>query len=174
MGLSKRMLLPMSRGVKPGVTGGVNAARGCMPQDAADEVWQWQTQGLWLVGAVVGVWHEHDAIAQAKGPLVWDGPTLGITCQVQDDAPAMLVGGTDLDVEGLAVELLDLALPAAHVGAGWQMQAGQCMPQGVEQLAAEELLQGLDRGKPVGPATAPMALRVDAAGTDQAVDVRVV
>lgn len=137
-----------------------------MPQDAADELRQWQTQCLAALGAVIGVGQEDDAIAQAKRPLVWDGAPLGITSEIQDHATAMFVGWTDLDVEGLAVELFDLALPGAHIRARRQMQRRQGLPQGVEKLAAEELLQCLNGSQPVRSAVAPVAVRVEAAGTD--------
>ena len=109
------MMDAVSGGVKAGVAGGVDAASGCVPQDAGDELIDRQVQRALLAAAVVEVGHAQFGCAgvleQLEEAVRGNGRALGVASQVQHDTPAVVVGAADLDVPVLVPELAQLLAP---------------------------------------------------------------
>lgn len=154
----------------------MQAARRHVPEHAGDELVHVQGQRLELPIAVVEVAHAHGVAVQVEAMVGAQRAAASVACEVQHDATAVCVGRTDLDVPVLAVQPPDVLEPGGEVGAGRQrpVAATQFMQHVVQQLAAQQALQGGDGQQPAWTALTPKAVVIEAAGGDQAVHVRVV
>ena len=120
-----------------------------MPEHALDELRGAQTQRLALMVVVIGVAEADEAVGQVQRALIGQRAALGVASQVQSHTPPVFVGCGDLDVPVQPVVLRDRAMPVRAVLLGRQVQtlSIQGQPQLREQLAAEQMLQRLDRNE---------------------------
>lgn len=143
------MLPAVSTGVKTRMAHGVLVSGRGMPEHALDEFRGAQAQCLALTVVVIGVAEADEAFGQVEGALIGQRPAPGVASQVQRHTTTVLVGRGDLDVPVQPVVLRDRAMPvrAALLGRQVQTLRLQCQAQLREQLAAEQVLQRLERNE---------------------------
>ena len=101
-------MLPGQRGgVKPGLAGAVLAFRGCVPEDAGNEVAGRQGEVLAFGVAVVEVGEGDGVLSEVQAAVAAQGAALDVAGQVEGDAAAVGVGLVDLQVPVGAPELAD-------------------------------------------------------------------
>ena len=124
---------------------------------------------------MAGVFKLHLCVLHAQLALLRQRPTLGVSSQVQRQALAVLVLGLDAHIPVLGIQRAQLLFEALLVDTGWQQQL-VCLEGGlqrVQNLAAIELVQGLEGHELVGRGALPLALSINATGRDQAMQVGV-
>lgn len=168
------MLPAIGGGVKARVAHRVLSLRRCVPKYPCDELAGLEPQGLASMIAMIGVAEAHCVGGQVEPAVPRQRAALDIARQVQRDAPAMRIGLGDLDIPVKPVVLSDDALPVGGVVHGWKMQAllVQRLAETRQELAAEEMLQWLDRNQEVRSARLPLSVIIDAPGADEAVHMR--
>ena len=170
------MVVLMGSAVKARIASQMLALRGSVPEDAVDELLNGQCHPLGAMVAVVGVLEADGGVVEEQGPFLGQRPTLDVASQVQRHAVAVLVDVADLDIEVFAVQRADDAAPVGGVHLRRQAQAvvREQLAEQAEELAAKQPLQRHGRDRDVGAAGLPLPLCVQAAGRDEAVQVRVV
>lgn len=146
------MLRSMGGGVKPGVAHGVLGARRCVPEHASDELMSVQRQGLVVVVAVVGVAEADGVAGELKRATSRQRPAADVARQIERHAAAVGIGLADLDVPVRPVVASNGAAPMEFVLLGWQAQQFciQSAREVGEELAAEQVLEWLERDEEVG------------------------
>ena len=173
--LAEAMLARIGCGVKPGVAHAALAFRGCVPEHAGDEFSGVQGEVLALAQAVVEIGEGDAGVVEVQAAVRAERAALDVSRQVQGDAAAVGVWGFDLEVPVGAPLDIDEGLPMRLIVRAWQGEAmlTQGVLQGGEKAAPEGLAQGLDRQQEFGSGVVPGVGGVEAAGGDQAVQVRV-
>lgn len=171
------MLLAVVAVVQARVARGVLPGHGHMPQQLLHECWSGHALGLQALVAVVLVGEADVAVVvefERSAARQWAAS--GVACEVQHDALGVFVGWADLYVPvPAAPQPLEDGLPVSRVGSCGQLPAvAQAVADALEQRGLVAQPQRGQRREPVHAGVTPAALRVDAAGADQAVHVRVV
>lgn len=175
MTTGEAILLAVGRAVKACVAHGAKACGRCVPQDAGDESVGVQTQRLAATVAMIGVVKAHQIVGvDGQGAVVGQRAALDVASQIQGQAASVVIGGLDLDIPVRTVQLADAGVPVGGWLLGWQAQVGgdESAAQPGQELAAEQKLQRFEGEQELGVAALPKASRVDAAGGEQAVHMR--
>lgn len=145
-----------------------------MPEHAGDELGGGQGEVFTFALAVVEVGEGDPVVGEVQAAVRAQGAALDVSGQVQGHTSAVVVRGFDLEVpvgvplridHGLPVDLIVLAGQAQVVCAQGVLQGGQ-------QAPTEGLAQRFDRQQEFAPSVLPGIGGVQAAGGDQAMQVR--
>jgi hypothetical protein len=167
--------LRLGAGVQAAVTYGVLALGWDVGEDAGDEVIDAQAGLMGLAVTMAGVAEADVVVILVELAAGWEWAALDVASQVESYTLAVWVELTDVDVPMFAVELAHDGAPVGWVGVLRQAQGevAQGKAEVVKQLAAKQAGQDLGGQEEVVAGIAPLAIGIEAAGGDQAVDVGV-